>query len=1835
MDRIPSARPSSAGEPRASDDLLALDARVAALLELGACAAHGEVVVAGRRVHLGQGEVTDVLGVPGDASLSAFLRESGRVTEAWLQRHAHDDERRLEAELEHDGVLGEQDLRAVRRALWIERMAAALDDAARAAEDAPRLGAPPAGMRQGRGSRVVPLVLDALARLAADGAAEDVGGRLTHRLRWSGSVHDEQARTWAAFGEVPEHPAIASVLARRPAAASRIAALARAGLIQLDAPGLSLLAPAPSGETLPPPLPRRSLVPTARPLPLVKARMSLPPARMPRLRLDPGAAEVVDEPLAATPLRTFAATEAAWDDPLWASERDIAALEAQQAPGPARAQAFRTLAIAWRDRLGSLDEAARAYREAVAADPTDATLLCETAACCLAAGDARLALQYADVAVTAASTPALRATARRLRARLHATLGQLDACVQELCEAAADDPSDVESHEHVAGILAARDDAASANGHLRLAAAGRGTGPRALALWRHAWDLRPDHLATAQELAAALVGAQHAPAAHVVWLRAAQHQRVPAARRRLRSTAAEYASAHGRPDLAADALEAAFDESPGLAALHEPLDVALRAAGLTAYRVALLEEIAATATGPARARALTAAAEGMLVIDGQRETALRLAHEALIAQPDAHAALALLRTHAASDWGLAALAHGLRGAAAACADTDPEQAAALLEELAWLADERLVDPGLAHWAWTRVSELGRGNPRVQSTLERLARRSSAGEVHDTLAVLRTDADDPVSLAARLEADADETRRPDERRHALDRLASLHALRGDAQATAAACERLLALAPEHALAAARWERAARRLRDAPLLGRALQAQAAQVEASKTTPPFAHARALARWAVHLETTGDVDAAVVVAARALRLDAPDARAADMVLRHADRLAAADAPTLLPLAESVLGVSRAMFLARAAAARAVDDRTAQRTALEQWCALLPCDPEAARALLACEREVGDAAAVERAAERVLAGLPGREVLGAAGDAVDRLLARGANEQGLRVLLRVGQTLGRGGGSLATRALELAKGLNSPVAIEALEWATAQTDATAHTEALEQLVRVHRERADALGETRALQRLLLAAPERSDVFERLESLWIASGARARLAQLHAFGADAATTPEARAQRLHDLVAASADDAERAAAHVRTLVIEQAHDLGALRTAAGLLFSLGDKRWAIAHCDAIAADCPEPAGGKLALWTVMTAEYVLVDSDLARELAMRGAERFPNEAGLLLLAERLALAAQDITGALRTYDALLAAAIGPHGRRTLQYRAGRWLENAGRPREALARFLEAFALAPSMGVAYCAAERLAEAAGDHRTLERLYTTLAGATRDIQWRFTLTRRVAYLLLDRLDEPERGYAALLEANTLSQAFELDDELHERARALAREHAPSALSAREGLRAHWEERVESVWEARARVGCLRKLAVLLAEDFADAPAALACLERAAAIAAEEQVEELPRAELERELGALRARVATGAGELPSRRSYAGLALVARPSHAAPEAARASTPAPAAASVPAATLGDLVSAVRAEPWRVDLLRRLHALQAPASPAVGIAVNALLSVIEGRPDTGWESDFAPAWRGHALDEIIGPTYPDALGSLLSLLWQRARVLPRFRIALEAYGVSSRDRLTRLSMGFVADAYADAAQALGIHVAVYTTDRATEPVRALPTYPTCLVCTPHVAASPAERSYVLARALWLTRGEHVIPALLDEPDARLLLDAFVAAFGASRPEAMPDRERKELAAQFWQTIPARDQQALSALVRAHKEQLDYPTLRAAAHAAGARAGLLVCGDAGVALRAALAEHGADDAPLDAQGFEAACRASLPVAEVVRGSLSPAFLEATARSRGLL
>jgi hypothetical protein len=59
----------------------------------------------------------------------------------------------------------------------------------------------------------------------------------------------------------------------------------------------------------------------------------------------------------------------------------------------------------------------------------------------------------------------------------------------------------------------------------------------------------------------------------------------------------------------------------------------------------------------------------------------------------------------------------------------------------------------------------------------------------------------------------------------------------------------------------------------------------------------------------------------------------------------------------------------------------------------------------------------------------------------------------------------------------------------------------------------------------------------------------------------------------------------------------------------------------------------------------------------------------------------------LSLAQKDVESALGTYRQLIAVAVGPHGRRALHYRAGRWLERAQRLDQAMVEYIKAFELA--------------------------------------------------------------------------------------------------------------------------------------------------------------------------------------------------------------------------------------------------------------------------------------------------------------------------------------------------------------------------------------------------------------------------------------------------------------------------------------------------------------------------------------------------------------------
>lgn len=325
-----------------------------------------------------------------------------------------------------------------------------------------------------------------------------------------------------------------------------------------------------------------------------------------------------------------------------------------------------------------------------------------------------------------------------------------------------------------------------------------------------------------------------------------------------------------------------------------------------------------------------------------------------------------------------------------------------------------------------------------------------------------------------------------------------------------------------------------------------------------------------------------------------------------------------------------------------------------------------------------------------------------------------------------------------------------------------------------------------------------------------------------------------------------------------------------------------------------------------------------------------------------------------------------------------------------------------------------------------------------------------------------------------------------------------------------------------------------------------------------------------------------------------------------------------------------------ELRQLILAEPFRTDALRELHALCArdAAAPEAHVLAQ-LVAAIDGSRMPNDRDFHAGVWRGGNLRAAIGGLDPEvALG--LTTLWEATRAMPRFRSSLGAHGVSERDRITRISFGPIADAYARALRLLELpEISVYVTLASTGVPRVLPTHPPVVVAARGAPQQQSTLLYGMAQALWLARPEHVIGGVLAPKDAADLLEGARLAFstvaavraGGASPGA------KELAAALWQNVPARSQAPLAQLLRARADALRPETLRAQTRAGAARAALLVSGSLASALRLLpLSEPELEDVALGGeQVFVQACQRSAALAETVRCALSDVFLDALRRA----
>jgi hypothetical protein len=1891
--------------------LLPTSSHAASLLALAARRATGRVAFGERALFLASGDVVDIAPGRGDESLEEVLVQTGRVPESAIARYggaAQREQRSVGDLLVQHGVLSDVELRHLRRAALVDRLTRALRDAhANALPPAAFEPAQPALIR----APAIPLpalLLDALCRAAGNEEAAVVGAHLNHRLDWAGGPHERTAREWADLGEVPVRPAVSTVLAKHPAAAPRIAALLRAGLLRLLPPGRAATQPLDLARA-PEPAPRAPVQfePEAKTEPRRDPLAAAPALRAPRVRLDPGMAETSAAALEASQLPRLPQPSIRIDDAVSALEQRVRDLERDGAPGPERARAYAALADACQSGLGSIERACDAFREAAAADPLDSSVLQQAALHCHLLGHADLAARYATAAAHAAQIPTERADAQRLRARIARSAGDFDTCLEALCEAAADDVASSEAHEQVAALLQARGQPDGANAHARLGAASLddASRDRALALLAQAFALRPADAPTAYEYASALDAAGKRLGAIAVLAEAAAHAPDDAQRQRLRLAAAERAEGAGRPELAAQLLLEVFDAAPGFDLVYRSLDEDLAALEAPEFRAVVLEDIATACPDAQRAywlrRAGLMTLQGKPHTEGQAESGLWLLFEALLLDGDERAALDALRAHARTPRELALLAHGLRAATAAALQRSPRVAADLLAELAELAELRLSNPHLALAAWQQRERLGLRDALAASAADAIARLSARVHeqgaqlaeaeralaqadtesrarlccrvaallpdlpdhwprqtellrealalgitepaVRERLETLHGLSRDAIALATFLEDQVDQCGERQERLRLLTRLCAVHTVREDAKAVAATSETLLAFDPEDRLAIARLERAARQLGDRQRAARALALRAAYTPEGRP-----RARVLAELARTEEAAGRPEHAARSASLALENDPQAADAAWMLLRHHaaltdTRSAAGGLHALL----ETCGGSQALFAAMHALARKAGQPAAERAALDAWLAVLPHDAvaRAAHVQLAIERE--DAPALLASAHAALSAIAGPDTERAALAALERLEALGAFAAAAELALRLCEEQGRPDPELAARAAALARRTgDAALVLRALDLAVAHAAQGQRVPRLLALGAEHRRFGSFAAEVRTLHRVLDADPHCAEALDRLHELLLQAGDAARLLAVDARILEGERDAERRrallvlmsviaAQRLADL--------ERAELHVRELVAERSDDAQHVRHALGVLLALGEPRWALARCQAIGDRCPPEIGARVYAWCALHAERVLGDAALALDIARAGALRWPASAEPLLLVERLALGARNVDAAVATYDALIDAATGPHGRRALLYRAGRWLESAEQPQRALARYLDAFEIAPSAGVAWKAIERVARQAGRLEALVPCYERLAEHMREPRARLRALQDAAELCAGPLRQPQRAFELFARANQLSERFELDERIMALAAAQPAGARGEMLAA---FSAQLEARIEALWAAEDKVRCALRLSSVLAL-IGDPGAAQARLLAALELARREELSELG-GEVQVALNALAARApqaisntVTGSdsGSASDSVSDSG-----SDSDSDSDSVSDSEPVVPSSASHASVHADPISRraalrelVCAEPWRTDALRELHALHEGAAPdAEQHVLQELLATFEPDVQPPPAVEFhAGLWPAGALPRAAGPGMSSELEVLLARLWSYARVVPRLRSSPGAHGVTERDRIARISYSPIANAYAHATRMLQLpEVAVYVSAAPGTWAQAVAAHPPIVIAKRSVAQGSSALLYGMAHALWLARPEYIVAAVLAERDAIDLLAAAQLAFApvAGTGARAVSPAVRELAAALWQSVPASDQKSFSALVRAADAELDHATLRARARASAARAALLASGSLRAALRALSSAEPelAGMSLADEQAFAAACRRCLPLADTLRCAFSQPYLDALSR-----
>ena len=1442
------------------------------LLALDERAASGTVRLGARVLTLARGKVREVGRIAGEPSVAEQLSHEGGLDDATFARLGVDAEA---AAVLAVAPLPPETLHDLVRSVWVARLARSLAQAGtweldeNTTAEGSLLECP-----------LTALVLDALERGAGEAGAE-IAARGSGELEWAEGPVALRGQRWLGV-EGSRARRVATVLSARPGAGPRLAALVRAGLVRVV-------------EAAEPPA--AALAP----------RDSLPSMRPPSVQLAPGAADIRPGHAQHTDLPSFPPVSEQLDDPLEALEAKVASLEAAGAPSPDRALAHRALADAWMRLHGSVEEQARALRQAAALERTDAELLRRTAEACASAGQVDVGLAYGRSAVACQTEPEARAATLLWYALLCRRAGRAADALGAARAAEASGAPSPEAHLLAAELEAAHGMQAEAQRDRREAAhLVRASHPeRALAWLAEAW-LAELNAATSEGVVPAAeafatvlsalgrIDASLAVRAHAVTLQAS-----PDARRRQLLALAERAELAERPAVAADQLVAVLEDEPALEVLYDSVDQDLEAAGLRVERALVLEDLAYRGVAEWRADLLLRAIEARTATQLEPSWTLFLARRALALG----APIARLRSTfegLRAELGIETVADAVEDAAYELpAGTEQREAFELL--VAWgtavprgarriaraMQQRSLTAPSaLADEVAAEESAIAEAEARLSGSIGS-ARRSAAIDLARWLATSVSGRDRAAALVDEVLVEV-----PSEEAEALALRVALargdvgallrSALRagargGDQHARRRALALVLAAASESGqvpaareaarhldrIGAATLETAVRvrriglRSADTDLELTGLRTEAALV--SGGSGAAGRARASARIARIALAAGAVDEAAAAAERALDLAPEEGMAGLVGLRAAAR--GRGSASLVARTRTLFG-ELPTLLARAA--RCESDPARSLAATVRWAALEPLSPQPS--IVALEESLqrgiddflepgihalsGDARAVPQAIPLLVR-------------ALGRLAERTSPARAAELARRTAIAFGAGADSPATPlrdlALELAERVGEPAQVRAaLELALPPREATAQRVAsLLRIAARAQEAGDRAAEVRALLRVIGASPGEDAAVSRLVQLF---GMTGRIDQLVATLEHVASAgDEAKAKKALLWLAAAATELLRSE-DVTQRYLDRIGSLAGGTSTEGVLaradalVALGRPTEGLellrsaARSGGTQGATARQARARLYERAAHLAYRHLGDSATALQIACDALTwGGPWTGRTLLLFEQLALSEARTDLAERVYGQLVAAAVGARSRRALSYRHARWLERRGDKSAALAMLVRAASESGAGGAVATSLERVARDVGDLDALARGYVALAEAAKHPALRTALLRRAAAVWEDEASRPEKAFDALFGPWAETLSAELEPHLARLATLVSRMDAAAGEAAFDRLFAELERRAAEAWMGDERARLHRKAAALNAARGDHARAA--ALVREALTALEGEDPELAR--------------------------------------------------------------------------------------------------------------------------------------------------------------------------------------------------------------------------------------------------------------------------------------------------------------------------------------------------------------------------------------------------